>query len=135
MSKWQIQKKSEKFKQAASNLALDPEQENLTSDPRHQPETSDWDPEQYDGMTEEEAFKEYGGEIVMDRGKKIASQSWRSGSWSSVYEYKGKFYSFDEVENLEFDNPKEAFERANIGRDDWDEIWSQKIDPEYTHLV
>ena len=58
-----------------------------------------------------------------------------NGSWSNVYEYNGKFYSFDEVNMVEFDSPQDAFKRANIGRNDFDEIDSQYIDSKYKHLV
>jgi hypothetical protein len=33
------------------------------------------------------------------------------------YGYKGKYFSLDEVDLEEFDNPKDAFDRASIGRE------------------
>ena len=75
------------------------------------------------------------GDVVMELGEEIASQSWRNGSWSNVYEYNEKFYSLDEVDMVEFDYPQDAFKRAKIGRNDFDEIDSQYVDSKYKHLV
>ena len=36
---------------------------------------------------------------------------------------------------VEFDYPQDAFKRANIGRNDYDEIDSQYVDSKYKHLV
>ena len=36
---------------------------------------------------------------------------------------------------VEFDSPQDAFKRANIGRNDFDEIDSQYIDSKYKHVV
>ena len=46
-------------------------------------------------MTEEEAFEEDSGEVLRVLGTELASQTWRCGSWSNVYEYKGKIFSCD----------------------------------------
>ena len=89
-------KKLEKFKQARSNLALDPEQGDFSPNPRSQPDNSEWNPDDWYGMTEDEAMEEDLMEVLMRRGKEIAKQEWSGGSWSSVYEYKGRFYSIDE---------------------------------------
>ena len=126
-------KKSEQFKRAASNLGIDPEEEDLFISPKYVPDAQ-WDPERWNGLSQEEAMEQMPGDVVMELGEEIASQSWRNGSWSNVYEYNGKFYSFDEVDMVEFDYPQDAFKRANIGRNDFDEIDSQYIDSKYKHL-
>ena len=82
-------------------------------------------------MTEEYAFEEDAGGVLSVLGTEIAYQTWSYGSWSNVYEYKGKYFSLDEVDLEEFDNPKEAFDRASIGRDDYDKIDTQWIHPDY----
>ena len=80
-------------------------------------------------MTEEYAFEEDAGGVLSVLGTEIAYQTWNYGSWSNVYGYKGN--SLDEVDLEEFDNPKEAFDRASIGRDDYDKIDTQWIHPDY----
>ena len=127
-------KKSEQFKRAASNLGIDPEEEDLFISPKYVPDAQ-WDPERWNGLSQEEAMEHMPGDVVMELGEEIASQSWRNGSWSNVYEYNGKFYSLDEVDMVEFDYLQDAFKRANIGRNDFDEIDSQYIDSKYKHLV
>jgi len=121
--------KSEHYKRAASNLMMTDESERELLRP--EPTESLFNPDDWDGMTEEEAFEEYSGELLLLLGTEIASQTWSYGSWSNVYEYKGKFFSCDEVSMEEFDNPKDAFDRASIGRDDYDKINSQWIHPDY----
>ena len=127
-------KKSEQFKRAASNLGIDHEEEDLFISPKYVPDAQ-WDPERWNGLSQEEAMEQMPGDVVMELGKEIASQSWRNGSWSNVYEYNGKFYSLDEVDMVEFDYPQDALKRVNIGRDDFDEIDSQYVDSKYEHLV
>ena len=82
-------------------------------------------------MTEEYAFEEDAGGVLSVLGTEIAYQTWSYGSFSNVYGYKGKYFSLDEVDLEEFDNPKDAFDRASIGRDDYDKIDSQWIHPDY----
>ena len=41
-------------------------------------------------MTEEYAFEEDSGGVLSVPGTEIAYQTWNYGSWSNVYEYKGK---------------------------------------------
>ena len=127
-------KKSEQFKRAASNLGIDPEEEDLFISTKYVPDAQ-WDSERWNGLSQEEAMEQMPGDVVMELGEEIASQSWRNGSWSNVYEYNGKYYSLDEVDMVEFDYPQDAFKRANIGRNDFDEIDSQYIDSKYKHLV
>lgn len=127
-------KKSEQFKRAASNLGIDPEEEDLFISPKYVPDAQ-WDSERWNGLSQEEAMDQMPGDVVMELGEEIASQSWRNGSWSNVCEYNGKFYSLDQVDMVEFDYPQDAFKRANIGRNDFDEIDSQYIDSKYKHLV
>ena len=45
-------------------------------------------------MTEEYAFEEDAGGVlsVLGLGTEIAYQTWSYGSWSNVYEYKGKYF-------------------------------------------
>ena len=121
--------KAEHFKRAASNLMMTDESERELLRP--EPKERLFKSEDWYGMTEEEAFEEDAGELLLLLGTEIASQTWSYGSWSNVYEYKGKFFSCDEVSMEEFDNPKDAFDRASIGRDDYDKINSQWIHPDY----
>ena len=74
-------------------------------------------------------------EKIQSEGKRIAAQQWSGGSWVDVYNYKGKFYVFDEVETASFSDAAEAFLRAGIGRSTYDEISHISVDPEYKHLV
>ena len=127
-------KKSEQFKRAASNLGIDPEEEDLFISPKYVPDAQ-WDPERWNGLSQEEAMEQMPGDVVMELWEEIASQSWRNGSWSNVYEYNEKFYSLDEVDMVEFDYPQDAFKRANIGRNDFDEIDNQYVDSKYKHLI
>ncbi len=121
--------KAEHYKRAASNLMMTDESERELFRP--EPKERLFNSEDWYGMTEEEAFEEYSGELLLELGTEIASQTWSHGSWSNVYEYKGKYFSCDEVSTEEFDNPKDAFDRASIGRDDYDKIDSQWIHPDY----
>ena len=59
----------------------------------------------------------------MELGEEIASQSWRNGFWSNVYEYNEKFYSLDEVDMVEFDYPQDAFKRAKRWSRDQAKHW------------
>ena len=68
-------------------------------------------------MTEESTFEEDAGAVLSVLGTEIAYQTWSYGSWSNVYGYKGKYFSLDEVDLEEFDNPNDAFDRASIGRE------------------
>ena len=120
---------AENFKRAASNLMMTDESEREILKP--EPKERLFNSEDWYGKTEEEAFEDNPGEVIRVLGTELASQTWSNGSWSNVYEYKGKFFSFDEVSMEEFDNPKDAFDRASIGRDDYDEIDSQWIHPNY----
>ena len=43
-------------------------------------------------MTEEYAFEEDAGGVLSVLGTEIAYQTWSYGSWSNVYEYKGKYF-------------------------------------------
>ncbi|MBM3396662.1 MAG: hypothetical protein FJY37_18940, partial [Betaproteobacteria bacterium] len=54
-----------------------------------------WNSAEWDGMSERQAFDEDPIEVMSKMGKVIASQTWRNGSWSTVYEYKGRFFSVD----------------------------------------
>ena len=121
--------KSEHCKRAASNLMMTNESERELFRP--EPKEMSFNPDDWYGMTEEEAFEDDPGEVLSVLGTEIASQTWSHGSWSYVYEYKGKYFSLDEVSLEEFDNPKDAFDRASIGRDDYDKIDSQWIHPDY----
>lgn len=125
---------SEAFKNAASNLLIaEEEQFAPTKLPKFDP--GPWDAKKWGGLTEEEAFLEDPGEVIVERGHCIASQVWKSGSWSYVYEYMGRFYSIDEVELKEFENAKDAFIRASIGRDTFDEIEQPYVIKEYAHIL
>ena len=121
--------KAEHFKRAASNLMMIDESEKGHSMP--EPKERLFNSEDWYGMTEEEAFEDDPVEVLSALGTELASQTWSHGSWSNVYEYKGKYFSCDEESMEEFDNPKDAFDRASIGRDDYDEIDSQWIHPNY----
>jgi hypothetical protein len=98
-------------------------------------DSSKWKPIDWDGMTEEQAFQEDPVEVMTQRGKVIASQTWSSGSWSTIYQYKRRYFVVDEVEVCDFDNAADAFLRAGIGSDGFDEIDSLEVDPEYKHLT
>ena len=98
-------------------------------------EPTDWNPEDWDGLTEEEAFAEDPGEVLDQRGTLIADQSRRSGSWSCVYAYNGLFYSWGEAEWTAWDTASEAFAAATIGDTFFDEIIDIKVAPEYRHLL
>ena len=125
---------SEAFKNAASNLLITNEEEFEPVElPRIEP--GPWDPSEWGGLTEEEAFLESPGQVLSDRGHYIASQVWKGGSCSDVYEYKGLFYSQDEVELEGFDNVKAALVRAGIGRDSLDEIEEPHVIKEYAHIL
>ena len=94
-----------------------------------------WKPEEWGGVSEEQAFDEDPMAVLEARGMKVASQTWSGGSWSSVYKYNGKYYAIDEVELCEYQNPKEAFERAGIGRDTYDNIFYMDVEPGYDHYI
>ena len=72
-------KKSEQFKCAASNLGINPEEEDLFISPKYVPD-SQWDPERWNGLYQDEAIEQMPGDVVMELGEEIASQSWRNGS-------------------------------------------------------
>lgn len=95
----------------------------------------EWNPDDWDGMTEEEAFDCDCGEVLRKLGKEVASQMWSGGSDSVVYEYKGQYFVMDEVETCEYDNPKDAFERAGIGRDTFDSIVHMHVARGYEQYV
>lgn len=96
---------------------------------------TDWDPEAWGGLSEEEAFAEDPDAVLDQRGKVIAEQTWQGGSWASVSEYNGRFFSQDEVETIECPTALAAFERAGIGRATHDQINHQRVAPEYRHLL
>ena len=83
---------------------------------------TDWDAGAWDGMSEEEALEWDLIEVLSKLGTIIASQSWARGSWSTVYEYKGRYFAVDEVQGQVCSSAEEAFERASIGKDAYDEI-------------
>jgi len=67
-----------------------------------QTQTDDeWNPEDWDGMSEEEAFDCDAKEVLDKLGREVASQMWSGGSASSVYEYKGRYYVMDYGSNFE----------------------------------
>lgn len=72
---------------------------------------------------------------VFDNGRRLAEQTWSGGSWSSVYEYRGRFFSVDEEEVVDFADAREAFVRAGIGRDTYDGIDYLWVAAGYEHLV
>ena len=117
----------EHIKRAASNLGIAWEAEIDDSEE----ESPQWDPDAWDGLTEEEAFESDPDAVIEKMGKVIASQTWRGGSWAFVTEYNGRYFSTDEVEREEFDNAADAFSRAGIGRDTFDEIMDLSISPKY----
>ena len=43
-------------------------------------------------MTEEYSFEEDAGGVLSVLGTETAYQTWNYGSWSNVYEYKGKYF-------------------------------------------
>lgn len=96
---------------------------------------SPWNPDDWGGLTEAEAFEENSFEVLLERGEQIASQTWRSGSFSSVYEYKGRFYALDEAGMEDYDNVSDAFSRANIGSGEHDELMDTDVAPAYQYLV
>jgi len=134
--------RADRFKNAASNLMMDhsEEEEAEANSPsgkkkRRKPaKPPKWRPQDWDGLSEEEAFAEQPNEVLDLQGEIIASQTWAGGSWSYVYEYNSQFYSCDEVDCVGFANAKDAFSRAGIGRDTYDEIDSLWIDPDFAHL-
>ena len=126
-------KKSEQFKRATSNLGINPEEEDLfISLSMFQ---------MLNGI--QKGGMAYPRKKLWSKcqrccngiGEEIASQSWRNGSWSNVYEYNEKFYYLDEVDMEEFEYPQDADKKANIGRNDFDEIDSQYVDSKYKHLI
>ena len=84
--------KAEHYKRAASNLMMTNESERELLRP--EPTESLFNPDDWGGMTEEEAFEEDPGGVLSILGTQIASQAWSHGSWSYVYEYKGKNFHF-----------------------------------------
>lgn len=96
---------------------------------------NDWDPEAWDGLTEEEAFAEDPHAVISERGTLIAEQAWNCGSGSVVYAYKGRFHAFDDAEAYDCDTALEAFEKAGILRDTWDKIEYTRVAPAYRHLL
>ena len=95
----------------------------------------EWDPEKWDGLTEEEAWEQDPLEVLFTMGDEIASQAWRGGSWSTVYEYKNRFFVVDEVETVEYNNAREAFAGAGIGQSTYDEISTLSVAQEYEYLA
>jgi hypothetical protein len=93
------------------------------------------DADDLNGITEEGEFEEDPFDVVSTCGEKIAEQSWSGGSWSSVYKYKDRYFVLDEVEFSEFEDAREAFQRAGIGRSDYDKISNISVAPAYRHLV
>ena len=69
-------KKSEQLKCAASNLGIDPEEEDLFISPNYVPDAQ-WDSERWNGLSQEEAMEQMSGDVVMELGEEIASQSWK----------------------------------------------------------
>ncbi len=124
----------EGFRNAASNLLLEND-ETEASDPLGELKEKKGDPVRFDGLSEDEMFIEDPTIVVQEMGDHIASQTWSGGSWSDVYEYKGLFWAQDEVDFVEFDNPLDAFSRAGIGNDDFDNINSQHIARKYEYLI
>ena len=51
-----------------------------------------FNPDDWNGMTEEYAFEKDAGGVLSVPGTEIAYQTWSYGSWSYVYEYKGKYF-------------------------------------------
>lgn len=97
--------------------------------------SAEWNPDDWDGLTEDEAFAEDPGEVLDQRGTLIAKQSRRGGSWSCVYAYKGRFYSWNEAEWTSWDTAQEAFAAATIGDTFIDEIIDLKVAPKYRNLL
>ena len=94
-----------------------------------------WNLELWGGMTEQQAFEDNPSLVLEAMGEKVASQTWNCGSWSSVYKYREKYYSLDEVEVCEFQQPSEAFKRANIGNESFSKIDSLSISQGYESFV
>lgn len=107
-------KLKEAYERAASNLMAGTPEEIQEATEWQQKCDLAWHPEDWDGMTEEEAFEEDPVGVMNALGEHIASRTWRCGSWSDVYEYRGRSYAIDEVEMCDFDNLDDAMERANI---------------------
>ena len=51
-----------------------------------------FNPDDWNGMTEEYAFEEDADGVLSVPGTEIAYQKWSYGSRSNVYEYKGKYF-------------------------------------------
>jgi hypothetical protein len=95
---------------------------------------SEWDPGEWSDLDADEAKNQAFTQLLEDEALEIASQSWRCGSWSTVYELCGCFVAIDEVETYICDSAEEAFSNANIGNEDNDAIVHLKIDPRYERL-
>ena len=65
--------KAEHFKRAASNLMMTDESERELF--RAEPKKSLFNPDDWDGMTEEEAFEDDPGEVLRVLGTELASQT------------------------------------------------------------
>jgi len=85
-------------------------------------------------MEDDEEYEEDPREVLESAGNVIGSQTWSGGSWVTVYEYKGKFFTSNEVELTECDTAQQAFSRANFDGEQFDTIDQQFIDPQYEHL-
>lgn len=60
--------------------------------------------------------------VIKHLGEEIARQSWRGGSWVSVYDYGGVYFVSNEVETTWFESLDEALESAGIGNETHDSI-------------
>ena len=128
-----------RYQAAASNLLVAIEEAEQHPSPRTRPPSSrklpTWDPRPWGGLTEEQAFEEQPLAVVSERGRDIASVTWRQGSWANAWEYRGRFFVSDEVEFTECASAAEALQRAGVDRDCYDAIESQWVDPAYEHLL
>ncbi len=97
--------------------------------------TAEWNPDDWDGLTEEQAFAEDPASVIRERGTLIASQAWSCGSGSEVYEYKGRYHAFDDAEAYDRDTALEAFKAAGILNDQFDPITYTRVAPTYRHLL
>jgi hypothetical protein len=133
----QMKKKSkdnkEAFKNAASNMLSFNEEDlkSIETDRR----TPQWNAENWDGLSEDDAFEEDPLSVLIEMGTEIAAQSWSGGSWSNVYEYRGRYYAVDEGGMDDYDHPREAFERAGIGRETFDTIIHLDVAPDFEQWI
>ncbi|MEJ2535334.1 MAG: hypothetical protein P8008_07725 [Gammaproteobacteria bacterium] len=129
---------------AASNLAMFGEEwDHAEEAPRPRngrsrgkpPPPPPWNRDEWDGMSEAEAFNACPSDVIDRYGREIAGVSWEHGSWATAWECRGRFFAQDEVELTECATAAEALECTGVDRDWFDAIESQWVDEEFIHLL